>query len=342
MIVNSQQAVELITNSMKAGLTTMMHGAPGIGKSSIVRDIADKYKLEMIDVRLSQCDPVDLLGFPAIQGDLATYVPMDIFPTTRTVVPKGKNGFLLFLDEINSAPLSVQAASYKLILDKTVGQHKLHPKTVIVAAGNLITDGAITNRMSTATQSRLVHLELGVDAKQWIIWAAKNNLDHRVVSYIENNPDNLHKFDPNHNDHTFPSPRTWEFVSKLLKVIGSKPLMTQLALLAGTIGEGEARQFIIYTETLTKLPSIQSIIQNPTGAILNEEPAMLFAVGHLIAAHAKKSNIDALMQYTGRMSLEYETITLQNILRREPTLIDEPVIQDWITVKGQELFDDDF
>lgn len=60
MIVNSNGAVELITNAMKAGLTSMIHGDPGIGKSSIVKEIADKYKLHMIDVRLSQCDPVDL------------------------------------------------------------------------------------------------------------------------------------------------------------------------------------------------------------------------------------------------------------------------------------------
>lgn len=267
---------------------------------------------------------------------------MNIFPVATTPIPAGKNGFLLFLDEINSAPLSVQAASYKLILDKTVGQHPLHPKTAIVAAGNLITNGAIVNRMSTATQSRLIHLELVADSKHWIAWASKAGLDHRVISYIENNPESLHKFDPNHNDYTYPCPRCWEFVSRLLKVVGPKPLMTQLALLAGTIGEGEARQFIIYTETLTKLPSIQQIIQNPTGAILNEEPSMLFAVGHLIAANAKQSNIDVLMQYTSRMSLEYETITLQNILRRQPGLVSEPCIQNWITVKGKEVFDDDF
>jgi len=346
IVVNSKQAIEHITTVMKSKLVTMLSGEPGIGKSAIINSIAEKFKLFPYDIRLSQCDPTDLQGFPSIKGNRAVFTPMELFPLEDTPLPyldpeKPKlgtyNGFLLFLDEFNSASLAVQAASYKLILDKTVGQHKLHPKTAIVCAGNLSTNNAIVNRMSTAMQSRLVHLELCTDPELWIEWASKHKLDHRVISYIHSQPDNLHKFDPKHNDKTFACPRSWEFISRILANSTAK-LKELLPLIAGTIGEGVARTFIAYTMTIGKLPTFEQIIRNPTGAILDEEPSLLYAVSHMVAAYAKQSNLVTLMKYVTRMPLEFETITLQNILRRDETLIKEEVIQDWIAVKGQEIF----
>jgi hypothetical protein len=338
MIVDTKQAVNFITTAMKAKLVTMISGSPGIGKSAIVHDIAEQYKLELVDVRLSQCDPVDMMGMPTINEKRASFIPMDLFPLEDTELPKGKHGFLLFLDEFNSASLAVQSASYKLILDKTVGQRKLHKNTVIVCAGNLITNGAIVNRLGTAMQSRLVHLELGVNAEHWTEWASTNKLDHRVISYVHGRPDNLHRFDPNHNDKTFASPRTWEFASRILTATNGTPLRDILPLLAGTIGEGPAREFIVYTETFTRLPSFADIVKNPATAKLDNKSAMLYAISHMIAANVKKHNLPAVMKYTARMPLEFETITLQNILRRDKTLKDEDVIQDWIIEKGDELF----
>jgi hypothetical protein len=338
MIIDTKQAVSFITTAMKAKLVTMIGGDPGIGKSSIVQDIANQYKLHLIDVRLSQCDPLDMQGMPTVKDNRAVFTPMDLFPLEDTKIPKDKTGFLLFLDEFNSASLAVQAASYKLILDRTVGQRKLHPKTVIVCAGNLITNGAIVNRLGTAMQSRLVHLELGVNAEHWTEWASKNKLDHRVISYIHGRPDNLHRFDPNHNDKTFPCPRTWHFVSQLLAASNNTPLREMLPLLAGTVGEGPAREFIIYTETFTKLPSFAEIIKDPVKAKLDKTPAMLYAISHMIAANAKKHNLPAILKYTERMPLEFETITLQNILRRDESLKNEDCIQEWIVTKGDEIF----
>jgi len=277
-------------------------------------------------------------GFPKLDGDIARYVPMDTFPTENTAIPKGYNGFLLALDEFNSASLSVQAASYKIILDKMVGQYKLHPKTAIICAGNLGTNGAIVNRLSTAMQSRLIHLELSTDIELWTEWASKNNLDHRVVSYVHSRPENLHKFDPKHNDKTFACPRTWEFVARIIAQTNNTPLTEFTPLLAGTIGEGVAREFIAYSETINKLPSLDDLKRNPEGARLDEEPSMLYAVSHMIAAHTTINNLDTLMKYINRMPVEFQTITLQNILRRDDSLINEECVQDWIAVKGMELF----
>jgi len=81
-----------------------IHGSPGIGKSYIVNDIAKKNNLEIVDVRLSQLDAVDLRGIPSIKGDQTKWMPPVFLPKDKDA--KG----ILFLDELNSAPLSVQAA----------------------------------------------------------------------------------------------------------------------------------------------------------------------------------------------------------------------------------------
>jgi MoxR-like ATPase len=111
MQVKASQAISMITAFIRAHLVPMLTGSPGIGKSQIIHQIAADYKLKVIDLRLSQCDPTDLLGFPNIKGDRSGYVPMETFPLEGDTPPKGFNGWLLFLDEFNSASPAVQAAA---------------------------------------------------------------------------------------------------------------------------------------------------------------------------------------------------------------------------------------
>ena len=194
MQVKISQAVAMLTAYLQAKLVPMLVGSPGCGKSQIVYAIAKHHNLKVIDLRLSQCDPTDLAGFPTIEKHTtadgkeiskADYVPMKHFPIEGDPIPQGYKGWLLFLDEATSAPKAIQAAAYKLILDRMVGSHHLHKHVAIVAAGNLETDNAIVEPMSTALQSRLVHLELVIDHMEWIDWASTNNIDHRIIAWAE-------------------------------------------------------------------------------------------------------------------------------------------------------------
>ncbi|MHA1754665.1 MAG: ATP-binding protein, partial [Candidatus Odinarchaeia archaeon] len=262
--VNITDAIELTIDIIKAGLVPMITSSPGMGKSDLLKSIAKSFKMKVIDLRLSQADSVDLNGFPTIDLDagVSRYIPFDTFPTENTPIPEGYSGWMLLLDEINSAPNLVQAAAYKLILDREVGQHKLHPKLITVAAGNLATDKAIVNRLSTAMQSRLIHLEIKADLSAWVNWAMQNDIDYRIIAFLQFKPDLLHKFNPSHNDITFPCPRTWHFLSKLIKNWKTIP-NTKLPLLTGTVSEGVGIEFKIFCDIFTTLPKIEDIIANP-------------------------------------------------------------------------------
>ena len=337
LTVTPKQAQEHITTNIRAGLVTMLHGHPGIGKSELIRDVTKQFKLKLIDFRASQMDPTDVNGFGMVIDGKAKYVPFDMFPLEDTPIPKGYNGFCLFFDEANSCSKAVEAALYKVLLDRKIGQKNLHPHTALVCAGNLATSGAIVNRQGTATQSRMVHLTLAVDPAGWIQWATKNDLDLRVISYISSLPDQLHVFDPKHADKTFACPRTWFFASKILKVIGDAPLRDHLVNLAGTLGEGVARQFVAFTETLVDLPSIEEIKKNPATAKLNKKPSLLHAVSHLVAAYLNEETIETLMIYINRMPTEFQVVTLQNALCREKGLEFHDLIQEWGIEKGELL-----
>jgi hypothetical protein len=385
MIVNTTEAIKDIVIAIRAGLVVMMAGDPGIGKSGITHGIASTHNLKLIDIRLAQCDPTDINGFPHfyekeylnpafthsvgntepkyIKKKVATYVPMDIFPlegdplpvhtnadgspvmvddpdNPGTLIPKKYDGWLIFFDEFNSANLAVQAASYKLVLDRMVGTHHIHPRAAMVCAGNLATNQAIVNRLSTAMQSRLVHLELQAELEPWVEWASANKLDHRIISYVQSVPKKLHNFKPDHNDKTFACPRTWEFASKLIsKSPGSLKDLT--ALLAGTISEGVAREFIAYSSIFNDLPTYSEILKDPKGARLKEDPSLLYAISHMIAAHLQTSQIKTIMPYINRLPVEFQTITLQNFIVRNKadiaTIMKEEIMREWVTKRGMDL-----
>jgi hypothetical protein len=337
MEVSPTQLTEALTHCLRANLVAMVTGSPGCAKSDIIKQTAEKYNLEFIDIRLSQIEPVDLSGFPVMKNRRMEYAPTKYIPLKDLdKIPDGKSGWLICFEEMNSASLSTQAASYRVILDREIGDHKVHPKAFMMAAGNKQSDGAIVNRLGTAMQSRLVHLMLTVNAKDWLAWAATNNLDYRVTSYIEHRPDILHKFKPDHNDQTFASPRTWHFLSKL--ITNQTNLKDMLPVLAGTVSEGVAREFVAYTDLCTRLPSIKDILNSPLTTHIDNEPSMLYAVSHMVAAYMDQTNVDKLMEFVTRLPLEYGTVTVKAAAKRQPILAKTQPIKDFRSHIAKEMF----
>lgn len=338
MKITTVDAPKHLMKSLRAGLVPMLASSPGIGKSSIIKQLAEQHKLKVIDLRLSQCDPTDLNGFPSLHADRtkAGYLPMDIFPIAGDPVPEGYRGWILLLDEINSASSAVQAAAYKIVLDKQVGMHDLHPNVAIVAAGNLATDKAIVNPMSTAMQSRMVHYELDVVPNDWVAWAHENEIDYRVPAYINFKPGMLHSFDPSHDDATFPCPRTWEFVSKL--IVNIKHLAPDdIPDLAGAIGEGPAREFFTFCEIFKSLPTIDQILANPEGYPVPNEPSVQFALVGMITHHITDKTAANLVKFMRRLPVEFFIITIRDIVRRKRSLLQNEDVQKCVTELSREL-----
>ena len=365
MKITMATAEELVMDVLRPQLVPGLISSPGIGKSALAASIAKKHNLKLVDIRLSQMDPADLNGFPFLLKSSnadgteapvrAGYVPMNIFPIEEDPLPYKYEysldiktgltnrkqigryaGWLVLLDEFNSAPLAVQAAAYKVVLDRMVGMHKMHPRCAVITAGNLSTDKAIVNRVGTAMQSRLIWLEIEVCEKAWGTWADDHDIDHRVKSYIKFKPDELHKFNPNHDEHTFPCPRTWEFMSKII-IPWDDIVVGKLPLLAGTVGESSARSFFAYSKIYRKIPTIQQIIQNPNAVQLTDDPGLQYALSGMVAHHMTAFNADSLMPFIRRLSIDFQVIVLRAAIAKDVNVMSTPEVKKWVKVYSKEL-----
>lgn len=111
LTVTPRELVILINDCLQAGLVPFVTSDPGIGKSAIFKQVARSHNLKVIDHRMSTSLPEDFSGLPRFIGENATFSPFDLFPINTTKVPDGFDGWMLFLDEFNSAEIDVQAAA---------------------------------------------------------------------------------------------------------------------------------------------------------------------------------------------------------------------------------------
>jgi len=331
--ITPKNAVTGLKRLFQANKVPMLVGSPGIGKSDIINDLAESVNVEVRDLRLAQADPTDLLGFPITDknGIRMKYAPPSLFPLKGIdEVPKGKNGWLIFLDEMNSATPNLQSAAYKVVLDRKVGEYDLHPNTWIVCAGNKMTDKAVVNRLSTAMQSRLIHLNLTTDHTDWLDWANSHDIDHRVISFIKFRPERLHTFDPNHSDDTFACPRTWSFLSDIIKSRENFDAVDTI-LMAGTVGQGPATEFKAYCEIYESLPTIEDMLLRPETVRIPDAPDKQYAITTLISHNMRADNIKQLLIVTNKLPPELQLLTLKDVYSRSPDLQGHELIIDWVT-----------
>jgi len=322
--VTPRQLREFVKDIWFAGLVPYIRGSPGTAKSSVVRSVSKEHNLKMIDHRVSTSEPTDFSGLPTFKDGMARFAPFDeLFPIESTPLPEGFDGWSVFLDEFNSGLKPVQAASYKLILDKMTGQHKLHERVVLTLAGNLDTDRAITNMISTALQSRVIHLEVEIHFGEFMEDVAiKDGWDSRIIAYLNQYESKLMDFRPDHNERTFCCPRTWEFVNKLIqgKVISDR----HSTLLAGTITSGVAVDFVQFCQIYKQLITVRQIMNDPRGTEVPYDSSLKWATITHMNEKTTDDNFDDLSTYANRFSLDFRILFYRSTMIRYPHLRKHP------------------
>ena len=165
---------------------------------------------------------------------------------------------ILFLDEITSAPPTVSAAAYQLILDRKLGDYQLPKGWIIIAAGNRAGDRGVNYQMPAPLANRFSHYNLEVSLDEWVIWAYKNKIDERIIGFLRYRPEHLFSFDAAKNPKAFATPRTWEFSSKsLIKFEKTDNLL--LPALSGCVGDAIAIELISFIKNLAQMPNLDDI-----------------------------------------------------------------------------------
>lgn len=313
--VKPSHAALAVQTMMRARTPTFLWGQPGVGKSQIVAQVAKSLGRSLIDIRAAQFDPVDLRGIPTINGNGLTHwsVP-DMLPQAERDGAEG----VLFLDELNSAPSSVMAACYQLILDRKLGEYTLPAGWDMVAAGNLESDRGVTNKMPTPLANRFAHFHVIPDVKDWVRWAITAGIRPEIIAFIRFRPELLHAFDPKSGEKTFPTPRSWEFTSRTLEA--APPAEIEFAAYSATVGQAAAAELTGFLRVFRTLPSIDGILVNPLKADVPSDPSTLYALSTALARRATDNNFGAIWTYSKRMPPEFCVLTMSDATTKDPAL----------------------
>lgn len=251
----------------------MLWGPPGVGKSSVVRQVAEQLGIGFIDIRLAQREPIDLRGLPVPNHDrgvvdwlLAGEWPRD--PHSR--------GILLF-DELTAADRSLQVAAYELILDRRLGDlYRLPPGWLVVGAGNRSQDRAVTQTFSSALANRFCHVNIAPDLDTWIRWAAGGGLHPDVLAFLRFRPECF--FDMEGNvEQGWPSPRSWTRVAMSLSHTQGLSNATQALMIHGLVGQGAATEFLAFRDWALKLPDIPAMLAGKAPILIPERADQRYA-----------------------------------------------------------------
>jgi len=315
---------------MQADIPVFIHGSPGIGKSYIVADVAEKHNLELIDVRLSQMDPVDLRGVPAIRDEQTVWMSPVFFPKDPD-----SNG-ILFLDELNSAPPSVQAAIYQLVLNRKMGEYTLPKGWRIVCAGNRISDRGVVFRLPTPLANRMVHLNVEARFEDFKLFAIREALHTFIIGFLSFRPDLLtsEPISDDDSNPAFATPRSYHMLSSILKQ--NDNVASIAPIVYGLIGYGAGIEFLSYVKVYEKLPNIEAIYSGNYPEIDKSEPALLYA---LVSAMVElyrggEEATKHLFAFSQMLPTEFGVMLIKDVIVKDATVAEYPEFDSWIERYG--------
>jgi len=283
--------------------SVMIWGAPGIGKSSVVSAVAKKNNLEFIDIRLSQLAPTDIRGLPEPRDGISYWCPPEFLPQS------GKG--ILFFDEVNMAPPAIQGIAQQLILDRQVGSYKVPEGWFIWAAGNRKEDHAAVFDMPAPLSNRFFHLEVTSGLDEFKEYAIKNEIDDRIISFLNFRPNLLHKIDK--NSPSWPSPRQWVKSNNLLQAdLDIDP----------AVGGAAAAEFRSFCKIYRTLPDIDKILKGSAKPDFPEDLSAKYALCCALALRSKsneqiKNSLTYLVNKGSSEWLNQTTIDIYTVLKEK-------------------------
>jgi hypothetical protein len=300
-------------------------GPAGIGKSEVVFQASEflKDKVEdwhgVVDIRLSQMEPTDLRGIPAadMANKVATWCRFDTLPQ--------EGSGIIFLDEITSAPQSIQAAAYQLVL--TPQDFGVPEGWMIMAAGNSKSDRGVTYNIGGPLLNRFNQVEVASTLDDFEDHAITQGIRPEVLSFLRDRPDYLHKFEPTGGEiKPFPTPRSWFAVSDALSL--DLPEEVRPECIKGDIGEEAGIAFEAHLRVYGEMPRIDDILEGKPTEV-PEKLNVLYCVAMGLATRLDKSNFDNAWKFLQKCPGDVQTLTVKLAYKRDKDLAKSPAFTQW-------------
>ncbi len=309
--MKASNITKVIDKLIDRQLPVFIWGAPGIGKSSIVRQIAEEKEMVFLDLRLSLLDPTDLKGIPFFNADTQE----GVWAKPSFLPSESDSRGILFLDEINTAPPAVQASAYQLILDRRVGEYELPRGWSIVAAGNRENDRGVVYKMPPPLANRFVHFEMEVDFEDWKSWAYRSGIDASLIAFLAYDKSMLFTFDPLSNEKSFATPRSWEYVDSIIKSGIEKELV--LDSISGAVGREAAVGYLSFRKVMNELPDLSAVLDGTLKELEEDDPKIMMALAiglvNAIKEDQREEAVENVLEFSLQLPGEFAIMMVKDM-----------------------------
>ena len=331
MIITMNGLPKVLIANIKADIPTMIWGPPGVGKSQGVYQTAEMIDMDMFEFRATLHDTTDLIGipFPDFEKGVTRYLPPSTLPgmLKRTASRK----VLFFMDELPQTGDAMQKACFSLVLDRRVAEYKLPEGCVPVAAGNRMIDRSGVSRMNKALANRFAHIEVAPDLNSWVEWATAEGLDPGTIAFMRFRPALLHKI-PDNDDNAFPSPRSWEAVSRVMADPETRMDETlRRVRVSACVGDAAATDYDAFLRIAGRAPSVDDIFANPKTCMVPDEQeiALRFCIASAIGHHVERNTMASAIIYLNRLGKELEVMAITHAIKRDKELKETRAFAKW-------------
>ncbi len=300
-----------------------LEGPPGVGKTAITYEVAKKLGVpedRVIIWRPSLHDPVDLSGVPSVNDGTTKWNP----PAWLHQLQHGD--WVLCIDELPQAVPMMQNALAGLKLDRFIGDVTLSDGVRVMSTGNRTKDKAGANRVVSQLANRVLRLEAEVHIDDWVEWALRNKIDTMGIAFLRWKPSALHDFDPDRFSNA--TPRSWEMA---FNIPTSMPDGHYYEALAGLVTEGWAAEYTGFRRLIGRLPSIDSILMDPTNAEVPEEPEVKYAMVANLITRCSEDNYAGLLAYVERLPKDFQVLFHKGIIEHAPKIMRTREFIQWST-----------
>ena len=337
--INIAKAQQLVLKMISKGIKRpfMFWSAPGIGKSDVIRLIAHAIGYELVDIRLSYFNPIDLHGLPVpdIEKEVVKFIRPKFLPT-------GKKKLILF-DELAAAPHSVQVAAYQLMLDRKLGEYQLPDDCIVMAASNPEGEGLCHSMLKPLVSRFAAHLYINPDLNAWLEgYAHPNHIDPRIIAYLTCFPQHIYTEQDDSQNIAYACPRSWAALDEMIK--GETDMEEIRPLINGCVGTATASLFIEHAKLADQVPNPETILAGgafdypATPEILSHT---VVAMTNLAKSREQSSDIHAMLDFAINMPThmaDHAIAVVRNIFTafadRQQQIVNAPNFNTFIEMFG--------
>lgn len=311
-----------------------IQGSPGIGKTDSVYQWADTIDACCIAESAIHYDAVEVNGFryPDVKSGYTIIIKPELIK--RVLECKRKN-VVIFFDDLTTSPPLVQAALYRMMLERRLGDQVLPDNVYVCAAGNRAIDAAAVNQMPTPLRNRMWHGLLEPNIEDWTKWALKSGIAAELIAFLRLRSDLLHVF--NKNEYAFCTPRSWAFTSEQIDSFRVSPDPSiEHEVYSGFVGEAAATELMGFLRMFRNV-NIDAILMAPQTAPVPDDPSARYAVAVALSRRATMNNFDSVTAYADRMPEEFGALCILTAYNRDKKLTQTTSFIKW-AAKHQESF----